>query len=331
MSTGTHRPELLGDGEGGLVVTVVEPSGPGTGQIKHRAYRFNADLEQQGESFVVTQTTDEYGEPADHRTAIVDGELVVVYQSLIRDSSGGGGGPAENNATEQSLLLARFSLDGEELFRGPIVAHQTDFDLDNFPDHCLLPLGGGKLLVSTGTAGVNDIVFREVHISDATFVIEERHGITGSGLSQSIGNSLLADGDGIFLLSYGNEGIFRDELDADYSLLGEQDIWPSDGLDVVFPTGNLMIGGTLVVGYIGRDPEGGWDLESNPYSPRLMLVDSTGEQFYDEYVSTDDGQGHLHPTATVLGDTLYYGWSTRLTESTRVMPQVRLEMYRIED
>jgi hypothetical protein len=92
------------------------------------------------DDFMLTTTTEEYGEPTDHRPLVVGDELVVIYQTLIYGNGMppmGGGGPSEQYAESQSLMLARFTFDETETFRGPIVAHATDFDVDDFPDHCM--------------------------------------------------------------------------------------------------------------------------------------------------------------------------------------------------
>ena len=83
LPDGTHRPEILVTKSGEIIIVVVQPEGkPGVGQVKHKAYRYKTDWNQIGQPFVVTQNTSEYGEPADHRAAIINGELVVVYQTL---------------------------------------------------------------------------------------------------------------------------------------------------------------------------------------------------------------------------------------------------------
>src|SRR5262249_32884065 len=107
---GTHRPEMLALPDGGVMGIVVQPDATmGTGRVKHRAYGLDANWNPVGEPFIVTRITEEFGEPADHRAAIVNGELVVFYQSLIFDGVPLQGGPAENGAREQSLMMARFA------------------------------------------------------------------------------------------------------------------------------------------------------------------------------------------------------------------------------
>lgn len=123
---GTHRPEILVNESEELCVVVVQPeSRRDLGQAKHQAIRFCANWNQLGEPSVVTHHAAEYGEPADHRTAPVSGELVVVYHNLsFEDESPpqGATGPTEQYAKHRSLPLARFSMDGTEFVREPIVA-----------------------------------------------------------------------------------------------------------------------------------------------------------------------------------------------------------------
>src|SRR5262245_47199542 len=135
LAEGTHRPEVLALPDGGVMIVVVQPEGQlGVGQVKHKAYRFDANWNRIGDPFVVTRITEEFGEPADARAAFVNGELVVIYRWLIFGAAAPQGGPAENAAREQSLMMSRFTLGGQEVDRRPIVAHVTDFSQDNFPD-----------------------------------------------------------------------------------------------------------------------------------------------------------------------------------------------------
>jgi hypothetical protein len=194
----THRPEILIADSGDFILVVVEPSGqPSVGQVKHKAYRFDAEWNQIGSAFVVSRTTSEYGEPADHRAALINGELVVVYQTLnFAEGTRPQGGPMEQYATDQSLILARFSLNGEERFREPIVAHAPDKDEDNFPDHCLL-WWNDRLLISTG--GHRKLKIREVDL-DANILATHTFRAGHDTIPGEIGNSLLALGQDLLVL-----------------------------------------------------------------------------------------------------------------------------------
>jgi hypothetical protein len=93
-------------------------------------------------------------------------KIVVVYQTLnYRKGVRPKGGPGEDFATDQSLLLARFTLEGKEIFRAPIVDRAADFKADNFPDHCLM-WWNDRLLVSSGARS------RQLHIREVTLNAE---------------------------------------------------------------------------------------------------------------------------------------------------------------
>lgn len=326
LPPGTHRPEILATDTGDIYLVVVSPGEqPGPGQIKHRVYHFDANWRQIGDPFPVTRTDDKYGEPADQRAAIVNGELVIVYQTLKRKEGlpPGGGGPAEQYASEQSLMLARYSLDGTELFRGPIVAHATDFSQDNFPDHCLVWLGD-RLLVSTG-GNRRNLTIREVDLN-AHVLATHRIPLAPSSRLDDIGNSLLYDGQATFILS---NGITLNQLTD--SLDGVAQTWPIDlgRLDATFPTGYLFYGSFLLVGHIGREPGGDPGLEANPYSPYLMIVDSNYNLISDTLIG-GTGFAHVHPTLTRIGNRLFVAWSSRAQQNGRPMPQVMVEEFTIE-
>ncbi len=322
---GTHRPEILSTDSGDIYLVVVQPGDrPGVGQIKHRVYHFDANWNQIGEPFPVTWEDNEYGNSADHRAAIINGELVIVYQTLKLKEGlrPGGGGPAEQNASEQSLMLARYSLDGIELFRGPIVAHVTDFTQDNFPDHCLLWLGD-RLLVSTGSNGMH-LTLRAVDLN-ANVLAAHRIPISPATIPQNIGNSLLYDGRAVLMLS---GGVMLNQLTD--SLDGVAQTWPIDvgGLDATFPTGYLFYEGFLLVGHIGREPGGAPGPETNPYSPYLMVLDGNYNLISDISIG-GLGFGHVHPTLARVEDRLFVAWSSQTQQGDRLMPQVMVEEFAI--
>lgn len=333
---GTHRPEILVTDDDQILLAVVNP-GSGTngeGQIKHRVYRFDSSFNQIGDSFPITYTTSDYGEPADHRTALVNGELVVTYQTLLYGEDGGAscfGGAMEPCAEEQSLLLARFSLDGSELFRAPIVAHATDGSQDSFPDHCIL-WQGDRLLVSTGITGGwgGPVKFREVDLEAnvlATYMVT----VPGS----TIGNSLLDDGSRVRFFSSGGPqtmGLTSAELDSDFNLTNEV-TFDADSREQTFPTGNLFYDGFTYVGYISRamkDHGGSLALEEDPYSPYLKVLDADQNIVLDFQVG-DAGFAHVHPTLARIGNRLFFAWSRRVEGANGAgMPQVYVEEYEIQ-
>jgi len=340
MGPGTHRPELAITEDGDLLVIVVEHQETDEGQTSHMGYRFDADFSPVIAPFVVAMDTDEYGHPADHRIALVDGELMVVYQSLISDPEAEASGPAEATALEQSLLLARFDpTDGTELGREPIVPHATDFTVDNFPDHCVL-WHDDRLLVSTGTrpeeATMADTFrIREVDPSQAwPDNVLDSHELTASTdtLPSVIGNSLLHGPDG-GLWMWGSTGPHETaELKAapldDGFAPG-----PSMGFEVsdreqTFPTGVMLADDEVWVAHISRDRGGDLDLVGNPYYPRLMRLSADlSRVISDEPITTErPGAAHVHPTLARTTDRLYYAWSRQSDDHT---PQVVIEVFEI--
>ncbi|MBQ17489.1 MAG: hypothetical protein CMJ65_10225 [Planctomycetaceae bacterium] len=334
MPQGTHRPEILFTGTDEMLAVVVDPGEDGQGQrFKHRVYRYDARFNQVGDPFPITWITDEYGEPADHRAAVVDGELVVVYQSLVYDDDvQRTEGPSEQYALNQSLMLTRYSLDGQELFRGPIVAHATDFSEDSFPDHCLVPLED-SLLVSTGAG--QQIKLREV--GDRGEVLNTYAFDTREQRSLSvIGNSLLDLGDRLWMFagsgmgSLEPNGISVLELDDRYQPT-ELAWFGDDDLERTFPTGALQYNGFTLVTYDARESlEQFAPPEEHPYRPRLMVLDADLEMLADIEIGNGDGFAHVHPTLGVDGDELVIGWSMQsdsAVDAERIAPQVQLERY----
>lgn len=333
MLVGTHRPEILAIDSGGMLAVVVQPGDDSDGnRIKHQVYRYDSDGNQLGEPFAITWITEEYGEPADHRAVIVNDELVVVYQSLVFDQDAAPHqGPAEQYALNQSLMLARYSLEGVELFRGPIVAHVTDFSEENFPDHSLVPLED-SLLVSTGAD--NQIKLREVSYS-AEVLNTHSFGTEAIGSLSPIGNSLLSVGDRVWMIAGSGmgqldpNGISVLELDAQYQPT-ELASFVTDGQELTFPTGTLRHNGYTFVSYDAREAaEGHVSPEESPYSPRLMVLDADLNQVLDMAIGSGPGFAHVHPTLDVVDDELVIGWSMQAdTEDTnRSTPQVQLERY----
>lgn len=334
MEEGTHRPEIFVTEDGDILLAVVHPLGPAhtEGSIKHRAYWLNSDLEIQGEGFTLTTFTEEYGDPADHRVLLVDEEIVVVYQSLLLDpeAESGGDGPAENNALNQSLMLARFTYDGVETFRGAIVAHATDFTEDNFPDHCIV-WDGSSLIVSTGSD--NSAKFRMVNLDDAAVSRTEAIEISADTIGSNIGNSLFWK-EGELHIASGratppsepNPLLFA-KLDTDFSAEPLTSHTP-EGEDTVFPTGTLIHEGVTFIAYSAHETGSSPDIMVNPYEPRLAAFDGDWNLLLNIKVSTEAGAGHVHPTVAVRNNVLYYSWS-RKDPSGGPAPQVLIEQYRV--
>ena len=341
MDPGTHRPELAITSSGDLLVIVVEHLEIDEGQTSHMGYRFDKDFTPVIDPFVVAMDTEEYGHPADHRIALVDDELLVVYQSLIADPDAeSGGGPAEASALEQSLLLVRLDpSSGTELGREPIAPHVTDFTVDNFPDHCVLWYED-RLLVSTGTQSepgtiADTLRIREVDPQaswpDNVLATHTLHASTDT-LPSVIGNSLLLGPDG-GLWMWGATGphetaeLKAAPLDEDFTLGASTGFGATDW-EQTFPTGVLLTGDEFWVGHSARDRGGSSDLIDNPYSPRLMRVSADlSEVIEDEAIATEvPGAGHVHPTLARSSDRLYLAWS-RLSDGHT--PQVVIEVFEI--
>lgn len=331
MQSGTHRPELLVNGDK-LYLVVVEHVQLEGKKVRHMGYVFEPDSGKLGSGFVVSYETEEYGQGADHRAVIVGDEIAVAYQSNIMDPAKEfHGGPAEQYASSQSLLLARFSVDGgRELFRGPIVDKATDFEDDNFPDFCILPTGD-RLLVNTGSGG--GFKLREIDMEGNILSTTEKS-VSPSGVPSSIGNSMLFGADGRLLLfshTWKPEGgnITLATLDQEYNAVEFKE-FETPNRDDGFPTGALFHDGYYYVGYGSRDDWSG-SIEEHPYSPYLMVIDAkTLEVVADIKVSDRPGFGHSHPTLAVLGDRLVYAWSTHAEGTNLPAPQVLVEEYELK-
>jgi hypothetical protein len=327
MSIGTHRPEIMLAPNGEYLVATVGPFGAGLG--KHNATRLDQNLQQVGQPFAITTKSDTYGDPTDHRTAIVNGELVVVYQSIVLRDGCQPIGPAETCAKEQSLLYARLSLTGQELVRVPIVAHETDFANNNFPDHCLLWLGD-KLLVSTGslaTSNAGTVRFREISL-DGAVLASYAASTSTSGIGSSIGNSLLKLGEQTHMLSSAlspsGGAIMLVALGRSYAPASAKSYSVSN-VEATFPTGNATYGDYVLVGYVGRQAGGDPSPEKNPYRPYLKVIHRDGAVVADIAVSQEAGAGHVHPTLVVSGSRLYYAWS----KQAKSVPQVQIEQFEL--
>ena len=321
----THRPEILSLADGGILVVVVQPEGPdGVGRTKHKAHRLDANWNPVGQPFVVTRITDEFGEPADHRAAIVNGELVVIYQSLIFKDSLPPNGPAEVAAREQSLMLARLTLDGQELDRRAIVAHVTDFSQDNFPDFCIL-WRNDRFFIGTGTTSPA-LKIREVSLAGevlATHAIQPSPG----GIGGSIGNSLFHDGSRLCVFSSTAPQIGDltvTELDGGFSPVTTLRLSDPDR-EQSFPVGNLLDSGLLIT-YISRARGGPNDLLQNPYSPYLKILGSDFEILQDIQVG-EGGFSHVHPTVVRSGARLLVAWSKAIDMGSFQAPRSQIEEY----
>jgi hypothetical protein len=310
-------------------VAVVHPGPPNDpgGQIKHRVYRMNPDLELQGDPFVITRRIEPYGDPADHRIAIIDDEVVVIYQTLnYREGERPMGGPSEPFAENQSLMLARYSMDGRQLFQAPIIDQTDDFVRDNFPDHCLL-WWGDRLLISSGSRSPG-VHIREVE-RDASIQADHWYADARTTLGGNIGNSMHERGDVIGYFSSnspaGNGALTLTAVDGNFETTRLTELGGDDGLERHFPTDSRMVGDYTLVTYIARPADGGRGIRENPYNPRLMIIDGDYAVVQDIELGVG-GFAHVHPTMTIIGDSLYAAWSKRSNER---MPQVHIERFTI--
>ncbi len=337
LEEGTHRPEILLSEDGKeIILVVVHPKILNDGTlVKHQVHFFDVETgEKSRDSFDIAWETEEYGEPADHRALLIDGELVVVYQTNIaEEGTVPTEGPAEDHSKEQSLLLARFTLEGEELLRQPIVAHVTDFTEDNFPDFCILWYRN-RLYVSTGTRG-DMLKIREVDL-DAKVLEEHRLETSTEAINGNIGNSLAVHENRLFLYSYAapGEGILtRTELDPETCEPLETQSYSTEERERLFPVGNLRIGDHQFVGHISRSLGGG-GLEENPYHPYLLLLDAEGNEVLDLEVG-GEGMAHVHPTLVKIGNRLLVAWSQQVEPDNssetgpQDTPQVVVQEYRL--
>jgi hypothetical protein len=341
MDVGTHRPELAITEDGDLLVIVVEHLDIDGGRSSHIGYRFDTDFSPVIDPFVVAMDTAEFGHPADHRIALVDGELLVVYQSLIPDPEAEAeSGPAEATALEQSLLIARFDPStGAEISREPIAPHITDFSKDNFPDHCVL-WHEDRLLVSTGTRaeeGEKADTFRIREIDPAASWPDNvlaTHSLQAATdtMPSVIGNSLVHGPDGGIWM-WGSTGP-HESAEVKVAPLGD-DFAPGASTGFVvsdreqtFPTGVLLVDDAFWVGHISRNRGGGLDLTENPYSPRLLRISADlSTVIADESIASDiAGASHVHPTLALADDRLYLAWSRQADGHT---PQVVIEVYAV--
>jgi hypothetical protein len=335
LPQGTHRPEILTTETGDIFVVVVQPAGQaGVGQVVHQAYHYDSAWNQIGQPFVISRYSEEYGRPADHRATIVNNQLVVVYQTLNIDEAAaqqqGNAGPMEKFAKDQSLLLARFALDGAELFRGPIVAHAPDKTEDNFPDHCLLWLGD-RLLVSTG--GERQLKIREVDL-EANILATHIFATSPTTIPGEIGNSMLYNGQYLLFFSAGNPHdaaqLTVTQLTDRFDIAGTTEFY-EESRRQNFPTGGLFYNGFIFIGYISQERSGVADVESNPFAPYLKLLDTNLDIVTDIKIG-DEGFAHVHPTLTRLDNRLFVAWSRRTTNSNTpglYTPQVFVEEFEL--
>ena len=280
---------------------------------------------------VISRAEPGHGEPADHRVALVNGELVVVYQTLRwkRGHPTEGSGPAEDHAMDQSLMLARFDPSGKELSRLAIVERNTDFSRDNFPDHCIL-WRGGRLLVSTGSKD-GSMKIRQVDLR-ARVLATQIYQTSANGIPGVIGNSMLERNGGLAIFSGSVAGspsrLALIQLDENFKAR-QVGTFSDKTRDRRFPTSSLMVDGFTLVTYISLPRGTTPDHRSNHYSPYLLMLDRELKVVGDIRVGEGHGFGHVHPTLARAGERLLVAWSRRVPHGSATAPQVLIEEYKI--
>lgn len=322
MPLGTHRPEILVTPGGEIIVIVVDHDG----DVRHKGYRYDSELNPVGDPFPVTAFTETYGWPADHRAVIADGEILVTYQTLLDTDTDPCQSIPEHCADFQSFMLARFGLDGSELLRTPIVANVTDFSEDNFPDHCIL-WRGDHLLASTGSLGNQTLKFREVDIQGSV-QSPAQVSTSPTTIPSAIGNSLVSAGDDLLIVSYrlgaGSGTLSVTELGENYTP-GTASTFPDAGSIQKFPTGNLWEAPYLFLAYTKHDDS---LVDTDPYFTYIRTLDAGLQDIDDFRVGEGDGFGGVHPTMVRSGDRVYVAWSRVGAQvGSLSTPQVRLEVY----
>jgi hypothetical protein len=164
---------------------------------------------------------------------------------------------------------------------------------------------------------------------DASIQADHLYPDSWATLGGNIGNSmhLRAEEIGYFSSNSpaGNGALTLTAVDADFETTRLTELGGDDGTERHFPTDSRMLGDYTIVSYIARSSDGGQSLEENPYNPRLMVLDAE-YAIVDEIELGDGGFAHVHPTMTVLGDTLYVAWSKRSEDNA---PQVHIERFTI--
>lgn len=327
----THRPEILFTNDK-LYLLVVEP----TGIIKHKGYIFDAtdptaiNFDTPEKEFTVSTITSEYGEPADHRAAIIGNEIWVVYQTLIvpQERKMIVNGPMESIATSQSLMFARFSLEGEEITRTAI-ATTTDFTEDNFPDFSILPYKN-HLLVST--QGGEFMKIREIDENSTVLNTYQFTKETETQNFSEIGNSMIMTPAEKILFFSSKMSAQATERKLSFGIIDENFTFEkgttmASESEETFPTGNAFYNGLYFISYIKRAASSDMALETNPYYPALKILTENGDILEELAISDEVGFSHVHPTMVIIEDRLFYAWSKK---SAKGSPQVHIEEYTLE-
>lgn len=346
LNSGTHRPEILFDEDRNqLILTVVEHELVGNTQLRHKGYLFDLSRnplhitpDNAAGIFPVSEVTETYGEGADHRTLIMGDELVVVYQTNLRDPDRvppvGDSGPSEQYSLAQSLMLSRFSAeDGSLIYNTAIAPNVTDFTEDNFPDMAITtdPTSTGRILINTGSQGPGNLLtLRSVGL-DGTLYQSRQYTASTQGIPQGIGNSLVWGQDGwLRVFSYagpaGQSDLVITTLDASWNPGAAQTL-SNPEREEIFPTGVLYHAGYYFVAYIYRQAGTTSSLSESPYFPALRVLDANFDTVLQKDISDDSpGFSHVHPTVAIVNDQLFYAWSS----NDNGAPKVRIEQFSLQ-
>ncbi len=314
------RVEICISDSGDFYVNVGKMLLPNTiGTKKHWVYHFDS-LWNKLDSFPVTQVDSSYGEPCDQRAAIINNEFVIVYQCMIwKDTSEwvhSSEIPMDKNALNQSLMLARYSLDGTELFRGPIIANSTDTTI-TFSD-LAIKWDGTYLLVNTGSLSPNHNTYiRKINITNADTIDTHIYTCSPAAIPGPFGNSIDIINDELKVFSYTPPNT---TMDIEISTISLSDFSVTDTTNFhdalyeqTYPTGDLYYNNYYFIGHDERLRGGASGLEENPYFPYLKILDSQLNQIDNIQIQPGDtGFMHLHPFVAIRSEKLYFGWMKRI-------------------
>ena len=275
-------------------------------------------LEPIGEPFPVTRITSEYGEPADHRATLVNDELVVVYQSSF--------GRMVHPPAADLPSLREIS----PCFRLGLSTTRPAFakaDRCSTPPTCARTISPITLL----HGHLRELRQSRRHNQKFGLWTSKRisstrlsHEDTGSdvGVPDNIGNSLLADGDRLWMIDTGPDrsaALTVSALDPD--LCPGPPVFEEPAHEQHFPVSSRLLDDFIFVGY-GSRPRGGSPLpDQNPYAPYLKIF--TRDLNLSRLIRKMGEAGFLavHASVVRLGDRLLFAWGTSVNLGDRIAPQ----------
>ncbi len=334
ISVNTMRPEIsVNNNEYYVAVVQASMNMPNpVGTKKHYVHHYDANWSKI-DSFPVTTIDTAYGEPVDHRMMIINGEIVLVYQSVIwKDTSlwiYNSNPLDQQNSINQSLMLARFSLSGTELFKGPIVLKDTNHS-HTFSD-LAIAWNGTDLLVSTGTYPPPNpqITIRKINISNGSIVNTYSYNTSTSTIPSPFGNSILLLNNHIKVFGStppnGTNDLTVSDLDSNYVITAVNSCHDVTN-EQTYPTGSIFYDNYYFIAHDERVRGGPVDVFLNPYFPYLRILDDQFNTINNISVG-DTGMMHIHPVILINDGKLFYGWSKKNTNGSSSTPQVFVEEY----